>query len=62
MMRKELKRLEIENVKLRETLKSKLQMKSSICNNSNKSKAMQDLQQAKCHDEFYEMIKIGFIE
>ena len=47
MMRKEVKRLEIENEKLRSTLKQKLNMKSASCLNAQKKKATDELLVAK---------------
>ena len=61
-IRKEIRRLEIENEKLRTTLKQKLNMKQSSCLNAQKKKASDELLIAKSQDEFFEMIKIGFVE
>ena len=62
MMRHELRKLEIENEKLRQTLKRKLEHKSSLCLNYKKNQALSELSEAKSKDEFYEMIKLGFTE
>ena len=62
MLKHELRKLELENEKLRQSLKVKLSLKTTNCINQNKPKALGDLQKHVNKDEFYEMIKLGFME
>ena len=62
MLKHELRKLELENEKLRQSLKVKLSLKTTNCINQNKPKALGDMQKHVNKDEFYEMIKLGFME
>ena len=55
-MRHEVRKLELDNEKLRQTLKQKLNIKGQQYPNIAKSSAISK------NDEFYDMIKDGFFE
>ena len=62
-MRHEIKRLESDNDKLRQTLREKLNLKGNHNHlNQNLSFSFREDTQESNKDEFYEMVRDGFIE